>query len=251
MNISYRYLPINIANAEVTNYRIDSPFDASYSISKEGYDLRPLRVSELNSDDYLRIRSKFLELLNLTEKDGFVRGKISNREFDRQVGLHIHNILEGLNPFDASRDETWSYLTIRVLPDIARLRFPDNALERYIGRPRNTFRRLWQRAEIIGPELASGLLEDEAVQIFERTEGLGSYPELASVLAQAAINLHGRVLIDSTQAANVTRIFQQTTKRVRRELAIYNIANLSRGFLTDLVERQVQQSIHQLNENYE
>lgn len=72
---------------------------------------------------------------------------------------------------EASHEEVWSYLTCCWLLDVAVWRFGVDADERrFIGNVnRNTFRRLWWRAEILGPDIElTKLGEDELVNIMER-----------------------------------------------------------------------------------
>ena len=72
---------------------------------------------------------------------------------------------------EASHEEVWSYLTCCWLLDVAVWRFGVDADERrFIGNlNRNTFRRLWWRAEILGPDIElTKLGEDVLVNIMER-----------------------------------------------------------------------------------
>ena len=71
---------------------------------------------------------------------------------------------------EASHEEVWSYHCCWLL-DVAVWRFGVDADERrFIGNVnRNTFRRLWWRAEILGPDIdLTKLGEDELVNIMER-----------------------------------------------------------------------------------
>lgn len=81
----------------------------------------------------------------------------------------------GIVPADAAEEGVWSFLSMVVLPEFAPWRFPSRTEERLIGRPRNALRRLWWRAWALGPDLSwapegcTPLMEDESVQIMERT----------------------------------------------------------------------------------
>ena len=78
--------------------------------------------------------------------------------------------------YESSKVEIWSYLTARVLPDLAILRFPlgekdDSQLKsRLTGSDRNVFRRLHHRASLTSGDfsLLESLKEDNLVAIFER-----------------------------------------------------------------------------------
>ena len=76
-----------------------------------------------------------------------------------------------MTPHEASQDEVWSYLTCCWLLDVAFWRFgADASIDRFIGHlNRNTFRRMWWRAEVLGPDVDLAQLgEDELVNIMER-----------------------------------------------------------------------------------
>ncbi len=91
-------------------------------------------------------------------------------EFEGKCARVLHHSLP-MTPHEASHEEVWSYLTCCWLLDIAVWRFGSEADERrYIGNVnRNTFRRMWWRAEILGPEIdLTRLGEDELVNIMER-----------------------------------------------------------------------------------
>jgi hypothetical protein len=91
--------------------------------------------------------------------------------FDLTLGHALHEHL-GIIPADAAHDETWSFLTLVVFPDVAIIRFPDMHVDRLIGAPRNVLRRTWFRQEVLGNLLNSTdrpLGEDELVGLFERS----------------------------------------------------------------------------------
>ncbi len=91
--------------------------------------------------------------------------------FDLTLGRTLHEHLR-IIPADAAHDETWSFLTLVVFPDVAVSRFPDMHADRLIGTPRNVLRRTWFREEVLGDLLHSTdrpLGEDELVGLFERS----------------------------------------------------------------------------------
>lgn len=91
--------------------------------------------------------------------------------FDLTLGRSLHEQLKVI-PADAAHDETWSFLTLVVFPDVAVIRFPDMHVDRLIGTPRNVLRRTWHRQEVLGDLLRSTdrpLGEDELVGLFERS----------------------------------------------------------------------------------
>ena len=114
--------------------------------------------------------------------------------FDLTLGRALHEHL-GIIPADAAHDETWSFLTLVVFPDVAVTRFPDMHVDRLIGTPRNVLRRTWFRQEVLGDLLHSTdrpLGEDELVGLFERS-ALARNRALIRRLAVAVLAYDGPV----------------------------------------------------------
>ena len=114
-------------------------------------------------------------------------------DFDLALGRTLNQHL-CIIPADASHDETWSFLTLVVFPDVAVLRFPDMHFDRLIGTPRNVLRRTWFRQEVLGDLLYStdrSLGEDELVGLFERS-ALARNHALIRRLAVAVLAYDGR-----------------------------------------------------------
>ena len=101
------------------------------------------------------------------------------QEIDRLWGTYLRASM-GIIPGDAAEEGVWSFLSLVVLPELAPWRFPGRTEERLLGRPRNTLRRLWWRAWTLGPNLSWApegcmpFVEDEYVQIMERTSVAGN-----------------------------------------------------------------------------
>lgn len=113
--------------------------------------------------------------------------------FDLALGRTLHECLK-IIPADAAHTETWNFLTLIVLPDIAVFRFPDMHVDRLIGGQRNVLRRPWLRQEVLGDLLHSAdrpLGEDELVGLFERT-ALARNRTLIRRLAIAIMEYDGR-----------------------------------------------------------
>ena len=92
-----------------------------------------------------------------------------------------------MTPNEASQEDAWSYLTCCWLLDVAVWRFGSDADERrFIGNVnRNTFRRLWWRAEILGADIDLARLgEDELVNIMERPTIAGDRRLSRSIAAE-------------------------------------------------------------------
>lgn len=110
--------------------------------------------------------------------------------FDRPATRILHDSMR-IVVSDAAADGVWSYLSLVALPDLSVWRWPERAPDRLLGRPRNVFRRLWWRGEVIGSDLIDvkgGLGEDELVNIMERTT-LAANRKLARAMASAVVGL--------------------------------------------------------------
>jgi hypothetical protein len=118
-------------------------------------------------------------------------------------------------PADAAEEGVWSFLTLVVVPEIGPWRFPAQAEERLVGRPRNVLRRTWWRAWALGPDLdvspegCEPLGEDESVQIMERPS-LGGNRRTAQAL-QAALWRAEQVGISVPR----TELMRQLARRLR------------------------------------
>lgn len=133
------------------------------------------------------------QMMSLAGEYGFPEeGSVESRaEFDVEAG-HFLVTSTGMVPGEAARDAVWDYLSLVLMPDIVRWRFPTGKLERFRGRARGTFWRLWWRTHILGPEgkdarpLIRALSEDTMVGIIERPQ-IASDHRLARSIASAAV----------------------------------------------------------------
>lgn len=179
----------------------------------------------------------------LADEKGFPSplDRASVAQFDRPATRILHEVME-IVPADAASEEVWNFVTLVLLPDVATWRFPDRSTDRMLGRPRNVFRRLWWRAEIVGSDLidiSDGLGEDELVNIMERST-LAASPALARAVAQAV------VLRGSSVKAARSELMRDLAKRVLRAQAVLCIEALDSGAVSELVERCLAESISSL-----
>ena len=129
---------------------------------------------------------------------------------------------------EASHEEVWSYLTCCWLLDVAVWRFGVDADERrFIGNVnRNTFRRLWWRAEILGPDIdLTKLGEDELVNIMERPT-IASDRRLARMVVQEFLARVDRGAADSRMFLmrdGIKRLFRLTPLMSFQALADYEL----------------------------
>ena len=95
--------------------------------------------------------------------------------FDARAGAWLYNNMN-ITYGEAIRKDVWSFITLVMLPDISKWRYPGFVKERLLGGVRNVFQRLWFRAymfDLGGKEatrwkLLEILTEDAMVAIIER-----------------------------------------------------------------------------------
>lgn len=135
---------------------------------------------------------------------------------------------------EASHEEVWSYLTCCWLLDVAVWRFGVDADERrFIGNVnRNTFRRLWWRAEVLGPDIdLTKLGEDELVNIMERPT-IASDRRLARTVA-----LEFLARVDEGAADSRMQLMREAMKRLLRLTPLMAFQALADHELRAVVEQ--------------
>jgi hypothetical protein len=117
----------------------------------------------------------------------------SRRRFDATASALLHQGMR-MVPAEAANHGVWEFVCTVLLPDIVRWRFPGDAsgtpAARFLAGRRNTFQRLWWRAQVMHDEaspapyhLLGSLGEDEIVQIMERPN-LAGIPQLTRAVAK-------------------------------------------------------------------
>jgi hypothetical protein len=148
-------------------------------------------------------------------------------EWDAKAAIVLHASM-GIRPSEATRAGVWAFLGCVLLPDLVRWRFSGDrtGLDRFLGKQRgirNTFGRLWWRAELLGAgEGEEGrrrarrymdiLGEDQLVQITERPE-MSADRRVARAIAESYVTLRERA--DGKGEA----LMREAVKRIRRRLA--------------------------------
>lgn len=165
-------------------------------------------------------------------------------EFEGRAARLLHDQVP-MTPHEASHDDVWNYLTCCWLLDIAVWRFGADAdLKRFVGDiNRNTFRRMWWRAEVLGTAIdLAAVREDEFVSIMER-------PTLASDrrLARAmAIELLERV--QRGDAPERMRLMREASKRLMRLTPFVAFAALSNEDLAAVVNSSFESAAASISE---
>ena len=234
MSISSRYLELS-KTLEGIDLLKSGAFNFEDSISIEDYHLRPFTSRGVSNEELAKFRTGVLSMAGAS--DGNVKNiTLKPIEFDQLFVRNCQILFQDFESIDTFQSEVWSYITIRVLPDLALWRWPDNAPERYFGNPeRNAFQRLWHRGFILGPELGSELQEDEAISIFERMEALGSNKNVAVPLARRIVKYRLNRSKDEPGSSEVT---SQVVVRLRRAMAVTNIVSLSEREIEKLIDDQ-------------
>lgn len=235
-NLSYRKLNQVMAIAELEIRKSEKEFNfQEHLLSQPGYFVQP-NSSSLSHERYLEIRESIWKCLNTVRKKD---GQLESAEFDKTLLSNWNEIFYDLRPYDAAHPGTWSYLTLRVLYDVALVRFPNHSSERYLGKSRNVFWRLYQRHNLLGPELSGQLLEDEAVQIMERTALLGSSKQVARAIASAIVRNRSQV----KKKTDLSLAVRESIKLLRREFSTIAFYAMQENDLASLVDEQLSKSI--------
>ena len=226
---AFRHLNPDVAVLELTELRASNKFIVDVDhFNKPGFHIRA-NAHDYGFDTYLQIRNSILQVLQISN---YPKDKYPKEEFDKKLILSWPDIFRRLTPYDAAFGNMWSFLTLRILYDISLLRFPDNADERYLGKPRNVFWRLHQRVELFGQELAANLLEDESVQILERTELLGSNKSVAIALAKAIVRLRE----SGENKSNLAEGVREAVKELPRNLAVVSHSAMPQDEIQNMVD---------------
>jgi hypothetical protein len=139
--------------------------------------------------DHSALQALRRALRELAREHGMPDSQARLMEFDGRAARMVREMLP-MSAHEASQEEVWSYLTCCWLLDVAVWRFGATADQRrFIGNVnRNTFRRLWWRAEVLGPEIDLARLgEDELVNIMERPT-IASDARLARTVARTFLH---------------------------------------------------------------
>jgi len=174
-------------------------------------------------------------VLAIAEEHGFphrMKAKDpSLSEFDVKVGNFLLNSLS-ISPADAGMEETWNFLTLVLLPDVAAWRFQNKSknpeYDRWLGRPRNVFRKAWWRAYCLGPDLNATLGEDEGVNIMERPT-FGLNPLLARAIARAHNEFSGGYSLARSELLRLVMV------QLGKISSIVNLDSLPEGEIIKLV----------------
>lgn len=236
---SYRQLNFSRSVQQIANNgereRAGRPIYSEDLLALNDFSYRTPAQHRISSDEYSEIRSRVIsiaasqkgEVSPQSSSFEFVDSDVNKITFDRKLTEVVLDIFP-MNPHEASTHDVWSYISLRVLPDVAIWRYPnrsnDPEWERYLGSERNTFKRLWWRAYMLGGSLAAQLDEDELVQMFERTESIGSNKRILQSMAEFALD--SRDVMRSIGGKS-SALITETAKSLRRTMAVISYEAMS------------------------
>ncbi len=178
-------------------------------------------------------------------------GRPSRGSFDCQCAIYLFDQM-AISPHEASQNGIWQFLSLVVAPDVVRWRFFQESdkgtyPERFLGGPRNVFRRLWWRAYLLGEgsQAASDFMavlgEDEITQIFDRSSLVGNSALTQRLFTQAMLIFPG-----PTSPKRVA-LLRDAPKRLLRLQSFISFELLSAKELDSLLQEVLGKSIAALN----
>lgn len=239
MHPAYPRLAVEEAHAlvqRISELEIDELI-ATSSTDLTGLSYYPMAIARVDEPAIREIQSRVREI---ARRHGFPTEATAAQKtaFDRELGAEILSLMP-MTPADAAEEGVWSFISLRVCPGVTAWRYPPGAVdddgmrkvtpERYLGRPRNIFRRLWWRAYTLGPEVSTRLIEDETVQIMERPS-IGGFVPLARLVADRQLSAirHG----DGQRQ----ELLREAAKRLRRRMGFVSVFALGERQLAKLVD---------------
>lgn len=151
------------------------------------YSTASVQVSEETLREFRREVMQIADDLNFPQP----LNKNRARELDQRLSQALFNKLD-LIPAEAANSDVWNFLSLVILPDISKWRYPNEKkildYNRWLGGDRNVIRKLWWREATLGHDLNSRLGEDEAVGIMERPL-LGGQTNVARAMVRALLKV--------------------------------------------------------------
>ncbi len=190
--------------------------------------------SPIAREDLVTLRRR---VVDLAREHGFPGQPAGLAEFEGSCARVLRDAVQ-VTPHEASHEEVWSYLTCCWLLDVALWRFGGAADEkRFIGNVnRNTFRRLWWRAEILGPDIdLKRLGEDELANIMERPTIAGDR-RLAKAIAREFLDrVDSREVGGRSEVGERMQLMREAMKRLLRLTPFVAFSALTHDDLASLV----------------
>ena len=257
MNVFYfKYMPTSpqakkkLAELVSSTYIVDED-DLVAEVNSQDFEYYPTSNPAMRWDgsNYLESRRLLMEiaaraqgLAEFSPKHKTTDERSVRREFDQEVTKDIRNIFP-MGLYEANREETWNFISLCLVPDLANWRFENSAnneiYDRHLGAPRNFLRRLWLRSILCqdDPKLISGLTEDLAEAIVGRGM-VTDNPDIAHAILKVAIE------VKKEHAAE--DIHRDALVRIRRYKSTKNIDNLDAKQLLEVMAILFNESVENL-----
>jgi hypothetical protein len=189
----------------------------------------PVGGTRISDEELRAVREALVEL---AQEHGMPNALNETAVFEGRAAQLLHRLLP-MTPHEAAHEEVWSFLTCCWLLDVAVWRFGQDAdKRRFIGDVnRNTFRRLWWRAEVLGEDIdLTQLGEDELVNIMERPT-IAADRRLARAVAREFLARVERGAADSRM-----RLMREAMKRLLRLTPFISFAAIGEERLQFVIE---------------
>jgi hypothetical protein len=176
-------------------------------------------------------------LRGIAEDAGYPDRKTSLlREFDINATKFLAEEMT-ISDGEALRKETWSFISLVLLPDIVKWRFPDFHVSRCTGGRRDCFHRLWLRSKAfdLGPGLRNRwvllqhLTEDFFVSVMERPSLAGN-PILCRVIGLTWVTTATKIGRGSMEDVN-----RRAIKRIRATATLLHLDSIEYANLKNMV----------------
>jgi len=187
------------------------------------------------------------EIRSLAKECGYPDKKDQKMQarFDARAAAWLYSNMD-ISFGEVVRKDVWSFITLVMLPDVSKWRFPGFNTERLLGGVRNVFQRLWYRAymfDLGGKEetrwkLLEALTEDAMVAIIERPS-ISANRELAKNIGLSWIRTSNLVGREKMEAVNRTAM-----KYLRQTIPLICLDALSESnikyYIDDCYKRAVE-----------
>ncbi len=204
----------------------------------------PIGGAPVESSQLLHLADRLTEAAKRAGYPQVLKPGDGTRVADLELAVTLYEELE-INPVMASEPGLWNFLSISLVPDLVRWRFPtheggseDATIDRWVVGSRSNrqvFERLWWRAFFLRDSTATDpwwvfrrLKEDDFIAIVERTNLVG-YQKAILSLARTVI-----AQVDVGGCSNQGELTRSAAKRLRQKAAFIELHGLDSDDLDKL-----------------
>jgi hypothetical protein len=244
--------PVALRLAEVRRSLPPSDLAALVVAEHDAAVFTPTGGSPATPEHLMALRAS---LVDLAQNAGYPDGgsRESRAAFDAAAGPVLYTTMRTA-PAEAAKAGIWEFLSVVLMCDLVRWRFPGldsgTDLARYLSGRRNTLERLWWRAHLVrdDDESASpyGLLatvgEDEIVQIMERPNLAGA-ARLTRTICRELLDAAGRY-----PAVPRRTLIREAQKRLMRLSAFLSFEVLGEQETRDIVRNAFDRAVQDMGD---